>query len=152
MTLILAIPTKGPLVFTVDKRLTVGANQYDDTINKLVPIGQAAVGSAFGAVRHVGGNPQQVRFDMYVLMRDFFVNGVYPDFDDLRSDKDIQRFVIHRQAQAIEEVDPDEAIAFSRRFIELCHDTYPLLHVAKEPISKACNVALLKRGGGTRAW
>jgi len=42
MTLIFAIPTKGPLVFTVDKRLTVGTNQYDDTINKLVPIGEAA--------------------------------------------------------------------------------------------------------------
>jgi hypothetical protein len=77
MTLILAIPTKGPLVFTPDKRLIVGANQYDDAINKLVLIGQAAVGSAFGAVRHLGVNPQQVRFDMYVLMRDFFANGVY---------------------------------------------------------------------------
>jgi hypothetical protein len=239
VTLILAMPTKGPLVFAPDRRMTLPKGKYDDSVNKLVMIGGIAVGSAYGPVRLQGEGSDVVRFDVYDIMRKFFANGVYnpqrlaefeqhiaaqfadyrqnyrggkifkntfrviiytwtngefrfnhrvfwtgqdgklnptgtntkcshggifadgddaiitelmsghkPAFDDLRNDKDIKRFVINRQQQAINTVEPEDAIAFCKRLIAICNEYYPLIDDEKNPISKECNLALLKRDGG----
>ncbi len=240
MTLILAMPTKGPLVFAADKRLTVAKNKYEDTFNKIITIGETAIGSAYGPVRLLGEGSNEIRFDVFEILRAFFANGIYtpqrlaeaevliksefakyrksyrngevfkqtfrviiyacdngefrlnhrkfwtnedgamevsgtncrckhggiyadgddailtelisghkPTFDDLRNDKDIQRFLVNRQKQAIEEVVPEEAINFCQRLIGLCNEYYPMLGGEKNPISKECNVAMLNRNGGS---
>ncbi|WP_417398210.1 hypothetical protein [Gimesia chilikensis] len=239
MTLILGIATKGPLVFASDRRVTLPDGTYDDRINKLVMIGDAAVASAYGAVRLQGEGSSVVRFDVYEIMKDFFSDGVYnpqrlseferhiaekfveyrehyfsgaifrcrfqviiyswtnggfrlnhrvfmvdaegnlrpkgtnkkclhggiladgdvavltelisghnPVFDELRNDNEIKRFVINRQQQEIETVEPDEAIAFNKRLIALCNEYYPLINAEQAPISESCNLALLHRGNG----
>ena len=78
MTLILGMPTKGPLVFAPEyRRVTLPDGTYDDSFNKLVTIGGVAVASAYGPVRLQGEGSDVVRFDVYDIMRKFFANGVY---------------------------------------------------------------------------
>ncbi len=238
MTLILAMPTKGPLVFATDRRMTLPGGKHDDSVTKLVAFG-AAVGSASGPVRLLGEGSDVIRFDLYDLIRKFFADGAYSaekhgqfieyaqaefaayrakyrnnavfktgfqsifyswhggafrfnhvrywtgtdgnlswtgtnkpcihggihaqgddailtelmsghkaDFDDLRNDEDIKRFVINRQQQAINNIEPEEAIAFCKRLITICNEYYPLIDDERNPISEKCNLALLNRDGG----
>lgn len=74
MTLI--VPTAfvaDKLVFATDRRVIV-AGQVDDTFNKLICLGNTAVGSACGAPRCLAPGTFAVQFDAFQLLQAFFAN------------------------------------------------------------------------------
>jgi hypothetical protein len=75
------------------------------------------------------------------------MSGVNPAFDDLRADLDVKRFVIERQSRAIGSVTRDEAVVFCPRLIRICHDHYPLLGKAENPISATYIMVVITAGG-----
>lgn len=74
MTLIVPIAfVADKLVFATDKRVVV-AGQVDDTFNKLICLGNTAVGSACGAPRCLAPGTFAVQFDAFQLLQAFFAN------------------------------------------------------------------------------
>ncbi|MCE9565789.1 MAG: hypothetical protein K8U57_27505 [Planctomycetes bacterium] len=79
---------------------------------------------------------------------DELMKGNRPQFDDLRADADVKKYVLQRQAQAIGTVTKDQALAFSKRLMKICHERYPLLGgTGVNPISETFDVYVIDAGG-----